>query len=306
MTRTLLLSSLPIEKLPTIGRNDLGGSPTVSFSKVNLSSWAAPCACPPVARPTLNAGTTIAIANRVFRMSCVSLGRTSAVDLRGKGAAPTPGWRECKMLPGESRASNEEQGQQAEEPGFSEIGSGLQRITRTCLALRNLALLDPRQAVNQWQHLARSGRAAFGLFTVVVIDDGAILLRCLEQPRAGVGFQRDREMPHRAAQLREDVALEIDIAGILWCQAHRDAQRFVEPRQSCGICCRKSVAAVFGGIDVERPQTEAHNQSHRNQHRQRGSSQLVRERAPQVKPDARSGGQRCGGDECCKDRKSVV
>src|SRR5690348_10583349 len=45
MTSTLLLSSVPMEQLPTMGRKDLGWLPTVSSSKSNLISGVfCPCA----------------------------------------------------------------------------------------------------------------------------------------------------------------------------------------------------------------------------------------------------------------------
>src|SRR5262249_24414465 len=152
MTSTLLLSSLPMAKFPTIGRNDFGWLPTVSSSKSNLISPVF-CACALAVTLPMSTKVPKAIARSAFLMSHASLESATGVD--GRMDCPRRArWPNRCMASRQGPCSDDDHRQETVEPGLGKSAAGPQRIPRIWVSVRNRLLLDAGEIVDQGQHLA--------------------------------------------------------------------------------------------------------------------------------------------------------
>src|SRR5262245_37148872 len=178
MTSTLLLSSLPMEKLPTMGRNDLGWLPTVSSSKSNLISGVF-CPCALTGRLPVSAKTPKVTARSAVLMSRASMERTTGTDARldGLRGRKRPN---CCRASCQCPCSDDEQRQKSIEPGLGEIGPRLQRIPRIWVAVRNNLSLNAGETIDQGQHLPLTCGPALRVLTIIPIEHHPIAIRVLE------------------------------------------------------------------------------------------------------------------------------
>ena len=58
-------------------------------------------------------------------------------------------------------------------------------------------------------------------------------------------------MANRASQLGQDLALKVDVTGILRCKPDQHLQRLIEARERCRIGKRKGIAGVLRRVDIE-------------------------------------------------------
>src|SRR5262245_41701038 len=174
MTRTLLSPSLPMLKLPTMGRNDLGWPPTVSSSKSNLISPAF-CPCALAGKLPVSDSRPMVTARSAFLMSHTSMKRATCPDARAD-CLRSARWPNRRLAMCQRPSGEDKQRHKAIEPDLGEIAPRLQRIPGIGVWVRNRLPLDTGEAVDQGQDLALTGGAALSLLAVIPINHHPIVV----------------------------------------------------------------------------------------------------------------------------------
>ena len=205
---TFFPPSLSIRQMPTTGTSDFGSAPTVSLEKSILSGCAA---------RTRQSQCGETDRGHDHRSNTFCFGHHRAPSGTRTGFHP---WRPSAPPPGEC----DQERQPADEPQQCRVRARDQRVAGILVARIRGRRLHARQGVEQRQDLAGTGRTA---------DVGSAAIgdirsrhrryrrRCRQAFRP-LCARTNRDVRHRAIELRQHVALQIEIARVLGDEIYPD------------------------------------------------------------------------------------